>query len=166
MTALLPFSLGEWSVIQDPDRGQEPMGWNEQGNILEFSIARAYYQTHWFRVICAVFVLALVWEIERYRVRQLHRDFALTLDARLSERTSIPRELRDRLPQSGHGLMLGLQIISQLLPGHLLAQRNTLTRSLSELSGLPPKAGIRCRDCGLRLFGPTISHGPSQESQP
>ena len=52
--------------------------WNEQGDSLEFSIAPAYYQTNWFRVLCAVLVLALVWAIYRIRVRQLRHDFALT----------------------------------------------------------------------------------------
>ena len=28
--------------------------WNEQGDTLEFSIAPAYYQTNWFRALCAV----------------------------------------------------------------------------------------------------------------
>jgi signal transduction histidine kinase len=90
--------------------------WNEQGDALEFSIAPAYYQTNWFRALCAVLVLALAWAIYQIRVRQLRHDFALTLEARVAERTSIARELHDTLLQSGHGLLLRLQIISQLLP--------------------------------------------------
>jgi signal transduction histidine kinase len=46
----------------------------------------------------------------------LHREFALTLEARVAERTSIARELHDTLLQSFHGLMLRFQIVSQLLP--------------------------------------------------
>jgi hypothetical protein len=90
--------------------------WNEQGDTLEFSIAPAYYQTNWFRALCGVLLLALVWAIYWIRVRQLRHDFALTLEARVHERTSIARELHDTLLQSGHGLLLRLQIISQLLP--------------------------------------------------
>ena len=37
--------------------------WNEQGDSLEFSIAPAYYQTNWFRVLCAVLFLALLWAL-------------------------------------------------------------------------------------------------------
>ena len=90
--------------------------WNEQGDALEFSIAPAYYQTNWFRVLCGLFILALLWGIYQLRVRQLHREFALTLQARVGERTSIARELHDTLLQSFHGLMLRFQIVSQLLP--------------------------------------------------
>jgi Y_Y_Y domain len=35
--------------------------WNEQGDTLEFSVAPAYYQTTWFRAVCAAGVLALLW---------------------------------------------------------------------------------------------------------
>jgi signal transduction histidine kinase len=90
--------------------------WNELGDALEFSIAPSYYQTNWFRALCALLILALVWAIYQVRVRQLRHDFALTLEARVAERTSVARELHDTLLQSGQGLLLRLQIISQLLP--------------------------------------------------
>jgi signal transduction histidine kinase len=90
--------------------------WNEQGDTLEFSIAPAYYQRNWFRALCAVLVLALAWAIYQYRVRQLHREFPLTLDALVAERTNIARELHNTLLQSFHGLMLRFEIVSQLLP--------------------------------------------------
>jgi len=90
--------------------------WNEQGDSLEFSIAPAYYQTNWFRALCAVAVLGLVWAIYQLRLRQLHREFALSLEARVAERTSIAREIHDTLLQSFHGLMLRFEIVSQLLP--------------------------------------------------
>ena len=91
--------------------------WNEQGDALEFSIAPAYYQTNWFRALCAVLVLALVWAIYQIRVRQLHHDFALTLEARVGERTSIARDLHDTLLQSFHGLMLRFEIVSAVAAG-------------------------------------------------
>ena len=76
--------------------------WNEQGDALEFSIAPAYYQTNWFRALCAVLVLALVWAIYQIRVRQLRHDFALTLDARVrradQHRTGTPRHPAPKLP--------------------------------------------------------------------
>ena len=90
--------------------------WNEQGDMLEFWVTPAYYQTNWFRVSCGLFILALLWAIYQLRVRQLHREFALTLEARVGERTSIARELHDTLLQSFHGLMLRFEIVSQLLP--------------------------------------------------
>jgi signal transduction histidine kinase/ligand-binding sensor domain-containing protein len=90
--------------------------WNEQGDALDFVVEPAYYQTNWFRALCAVLVLGFVWAIYRLRVRHLHREFALTLDARVAERTSVARELHDTLLQSFHGLMLRFELVSQLLP--------------------------------------------------
>ena len=100
--------------------------WNEQGDTLEFSVAPAYYQTNWFRALCAVLLLMLVWAIHRIRVRQLRHQFALTLEARVRERTSIARDLHDTLLQSGHGLLLRLQIISQLLPDRPLEAKEQI----------------------------------------
>ena len=46
--------------------------WNEAGDSLDFYIAPAYYQTNWFRALCAALALALVWALFRLRIRQLH----------------------------------------------------------------------------------------------
>ncbi len=90
--------------------------WNEQGDSLEFSIAPAYYQTNWFRALCAVFLMTLLWAGYQWRVRQLHHQFEMTLDARVGERTRIARELHDTLLQSFHGVLLRFQTVFQLLP--------------------------------------------------
>ncbi len=104
--------------------------WSEQGDSIEFSIAPAYYQTNWFRALCAFAVLALVWAIYQLRVRQLRHEFALTLDARVGERTSIARDLHDTLLQSFHGLMLRFQIVSQLLPDRPVEAKAELDRTI------------------------------------
>ena len=90
--------------------------WNEQGDTLQFSVAPAYYQTNWFLAICAAASLALLWAAYQFRVRQLHHQFHMTLEARVGERTRIARELHDTLLQSFHGLLLQFQTASQLLP--------------------------------------------------
>ena len=90
--------------------------WNEEGATLEFSIAPAYYQTNWFRRVCAALFLALLWVVYRIRVRQLRHEFNMRLDARVAERTHIARELHDTLLQSFHGLMLRFQAARNLLP--------------------------------------------------
>ena len=89
--------------------------WNEAGATLEFSIAPAYYQTRWFQAAIAVGVFALLWVAYRLRIRQVARQFNRTLDARVSERTRIARELHDTLLQSFHGLLLQFQTASYLL---------------------------------------------------
>ena len=47
--------------------------WSEIGDTLNFSIAPAYYQTNWFRALCAAAFLALIWALYRFRVQQLRR---------------------------------------------------------------------------------------------
>ena len=69
--------------------------WNETGDTLEFVIPPAWYQTNWFRALCAIAFLALLWAAYQFRFRQLHHQFEMTLDARVSERTRIARELHE-----------------------------------------------------------------------
>jgi len=47
--------------------------WNETGDTLHFSIAPAYYQTNWFRALCVVAFLGVLWAAYRLRVQQLRR---------------------------------------------------------------------------------------------
>ena len=106
--------------------------WNEQGDSLEFSIAPAYYQTNWFRALCAAALLILVWAAYQFRVRKLHREFALTLGARVRERTSLARELHDTLLQSFQGLMLRFEIVSQLLPDRPVEAKEKLDGAMKQ----------------------------------
>src|SRR4029077_12653806 len=48
--------------------------WNEAGTFLDFSIAPAYYQTWWFRSLCLLAFLALVYGTYRVRVGQLRAE--------------------------------------------------------------------------------------------
>ena len=97
--------------------------WNEQGDTLEFSVAPAYYQTNWFRAICAAAVLFLLWGAYELRMRQVHHEFEMALDARVGERTRIARDLHDTLLQSFHGILLHLQIFSNELPAGTTKER-------------------------------------------
>jgi signal transduction histidine kinase/ligand-binding sensor domain-containing protein len=90
--------------------------WNEAGAVLDFSIAPAYYQTIWFRLALVVVFLALLWAAYMFRVRQLAMQFNRTLEARVSERTRIARDLHDTLLQSFQGLLLRFQSVAKLLP--------------------------------------------------
>lgn len=92
--------------------------WNDTGATLEFSIAPAYYQTRWFAALLAIATATLLWQAYRLRVAHIARQFNRTLDARVSERTRIARDLHDTLLQSFHGLLLRFQTVSYLLPEH------------------------------------------------
>lgn len=80
--------------------------WNGVGATLGFSIAPAWYQTTWFRMLCAVFVLFIMWMLYRLRLRQVARAISARFDERLAERTRISRELHDTLLQTVQGSKL------------------------------------------------------------
>ena len=90
--------------------------WNEDGVTLRLEILPPWWGTTWFRSACAGVFLALLWAGYQLRVRQLHHQFDMTLEARVGERTRIARELHDTLLQSFHGLLLRFQTASYLLP--------------------------------------------------
>ena len=90
--------------------------------------------TTWFRVLCAASLLALLWAAYRWRLRQLHHDFAMTLDARVSERTRIARDLHDTLLQSFHGVLLRLQTVSQLLRERPIEAQDQLDSTIDQVA--------------------------------
>ena len=106
--------------------------WSDSAAKLDFSVAPAYYQTNWFRAFCAVFFIALLWAAYRWRVRQLHHQFEMTLDARVGERTRIARDLHDTLLQSFHGLLLRFQTVSQLLPERPVEAKEKLDNAIDQ----------------------------------
>ena len=104
--------------------------WNDNAAKLDFSIAPAYYQTNWFRALCATVFLVLLWAAYQTRVRHLQRQFALTLEARVGERTRIARDLHDTLLQSFHGLLFRFQAARNLLPKRLEEATQALDSAL------------------------------------
>jgi ligand-binding sensor domain-containing protein/signal transduction histidine kinase len=106
--------------------------WNEQGDTLEFSIAPAYYQTNWFRVVCVAAFVALLWVLYQLRLRQLARQFNMRLEDRVGERTRIARDLHDTLLQSFHGVLLYFQTGINQLPEHPVEARTSEARKTLE----------------------------------
>ena len=134
--------------------------WNDNAAKLDFSVAPAYYQTNWFRALCACIFLALLWAAYQWRVRQLHHQFDMTLEARVGERTRIARELHDTLLQSATGCCSG----SKLFPSCCRIARWRRKRSWTMRSTRPrtssPKPGMRCRDCATPRYKAMISRWP------
>ena len=48
--------------------------WNDTATTLEFAVAPAFYQTLWFRALCAALLFALLWAAYRLRIRHLQRE--------------------------------------------------------------------------------------------
>jgi signal transduction histidine kinase len=106
--------------------------WNEQGALLDFSIAPTFYQRTSFRALCVVGLMALLFAAYQLRVRQLAHQFNRTLEARLSERTRIARELHDTLLQSFQGLLLRFQSVWNVLPANPLEAKQRLGSALDQ----------------------------------
>jgi len=106
--------------------------WNEQGASLVFSVAPAYWQTNWFRALCVLAFIALIWALYQLRVRQLRSQFHMTLEARVGERTRIARDLHDTLLQSFQALLLRFQKVYEMLPGRPDAARETLGSAIDQ----------------------------------
>jgi signal transduction histidine kinase/ligand-binding sensor domain-containing protein len=104
--------------------------WNTQGATLQFSVAPAWFQTIWFRTLCVVAFFLLLWSLYQIRLQRVHRQFNLSLEARVSERTRIARELHDTLLQSFQGLMLRFQTVDEMLPARPLDAKKALEGAL------------------------------------
>jgi signal transduction histidine kinase len=116
--------------------------WNNVGATLDFSIAPAYYQTPWFLLTCMAVFLALLWALYQYRLRQVAQEFNRDLEARVSERTRIARDLHDTLLQSFQGLMLRFQTVNEMLPTRALEAKKALEGALDRAD----KALVEGRD--------------------
>ena len=125
--------------------------WNEAGDTLSFSIAPAYYQTRWFAALLVAGTPALLWVAYQLRVAQLARQFNRTLDARVSERTRIARDLHDTLLQSFQGALLRFQSVATVLATRPDEARQRLERALDQAEA----AITEGRDAvqGLRVVG-------------
>jgi signal transduction histidine kinase/ligand-binding sensor domain-containing protein len=80
--------------------------WNEIGATLDFKVAAAWYQTIWFRSLCSMIGVLLLWAIYRLRVRRIAGTMKARFDERLAERTRIARDLHDTFLQTIQGSKL------------------------------------------------------------
>ena len=90
--------------------------WNESGATIVFSIAPAFYETSWFRLLYALAAGGIIWMLYLLRLRLVMAELQTRLGTRLLERERIARDLHDTLLQSFQGLMLHLQVVNELLP--------------------------------------------------
>jgi signal transduction histidine kinase len=64
------------------------------------------------------------------RLQRVRRQFNVSLEARVSERTRIARELHDTLLQSFQGLMLRFQTVDEMLPARPMEAKKALEAAL------------------------------------
>jgi signal transduction histidine kinase/ligand-binding sensor domain-containing protein len=88
------------------------------------AIPPAWYQTLWFRLLCAAVMAAAVAWIVRARHQRAQRVLRLQLESASAERERIARELHDTLLQSVQGLMMMVGTATVELPeDHVLRTR-------------------------------------------
>jgi len=93
--------------------------WNKEGAQFTFEIQPSFWQTGWFRAVCALAALTVAVLLYRWRVKVIERraehHAALRLDAKLQERSRIARSLHDNLLQAVQALLLRFHLVEQKL---------------------------------------------------
>lgn len=150
--------------------------WSNQITTAAFAILPAFYQTAWFRTLCIAAALAALFVGYLLRVRHLAREFNLTLEARVSERTRIARELHDTLLQSFHGLLLRFRTVhslfstrpgeaQQILESAIDEAREALTEGRLAVQGLRSKPVDSHEFCeAMKTLGEELASNSEQES--
>jgi signal transduction histidine kinase len=90
--------------------------WNNEGASIQIIALPAFYQTWWFRSLCALAALALLWMLYRLRFLYVERNLRTRLEGQHAERERIARELHDTFLQTVQGLVLKLYAVSIKLP--------------------------------------------------
>jgi signal transduction histidine kinase len=90
--------------------------------------------------------LAVLASVFNHAARQLRRQFDITLEARVAERTRIARELHDTLLQSFHGLLLGFQTVFQLLPERPMDAKDRLGSAIEQAASAITEARDAVQD--------------------
>jgi signal transduction histidine kinase len=97
---------------------------------LHLRILPPWWNTWWFRALSVGAVVLSMWALYQLRLQGLQRQFNMTLEARVDERTRIARELHDTLLQSFQGLMLRFQAVDEMLPARPLDAKKVLEGAL------------------------------------
>jgi len=87
-----------------------------------FVVLPHLYETAWFRLLCAVGLLAAGWAVYQLRLRQIRYRFALVLE----ERARLAREIHDTLAQGFVGISSQLDAVAMCMPDDATPARKFL----------------------------------------
>jgi signal transduction histidine kinase/ligand-binding sensor domain-containing protein len=90
--------------------------WNEPGLALGITILPPWWGTFWFRLLCIVATLSMLWTLYLIRLKQMAAEIRARIEERLGERERIARELHDTLLQGVQGLILRFQAVAERIP--------------------------------------------------
>ncbi|HUB32960.1 MAG TPA: ATP-binding protein, partial [Bryobacteraceae bacterium] len=77
-----------------------------------FVVLPHFYETAWFRLLCAAAVLLVCWAAYQWRLRQIRYRFSLVLE----ERARLAREIHDTLAQGFVGISSQLDAVAMAMP--------------------------------------------------
>ncbi len=97
--------------------------WNSQAAIIDFEIAPMFWQSGWFRVLCAVgFVLGII-ALYGFRLHRVTQRLNARFEERLAERTRIAQELHDSLLQGFVSVSMQLNVAVDNVPADSPSKR-------------------------------------------
>jgi ligand-binding sensor domain-containing protein/signal transduction histidine kinase len=103
---------------------------NESGATITFSIAPAFYETWWFRLLCALAAAGIVWLLYLLRLRLVTVQLQARHGERLLERERIARDLHDTLLQSFQGSLFEVQAARNLFSRRPVDAMQTLDEAI------------------------------------
>ena len=103
--------------------------WNPQETTLGLYLAPRFWQTWWFRLLCVLAALSLIWAVYRLRVGWLHARAAV-----MEERQRIGSEIHDSLAQGLSGIIFQTEAALLDMPSGIASTRVTSARDLAKSS--------------------------------
>jgi len=105
-----------------------------------------FYQTPWFRLLCAVLALLAVFLLFRFRMEVVKRELQSRLQVRMDERERIARDLHDTLFQNIQGILLKIDNST-----NTLAEGHPVRSELQDALRLSDRVMAQSRDLVLAL---------------
>ena len=90
--------------------------WNGPETTVPFVVEPAFWQTRWFRALCAAVSALVIVALYRLRMYHLTRQLNVRFQERLAERTRIAQELHDTLLQGFVSASMQLDVAEDQLP--------------------------------------------------
>ena len=90
--------------------------WNTSGAGVDLTVAAAFYQTLWFKLLTAALLAVCLWIFYTVRLQQASKAVRGRLLTQMAERERIARDLHDTFFQGIQGLLLRFQTATSQLP--------------------------------------------------
>ncbi|MYN28681.1 sensor histidine kinase [Duganella levis] len=137
--------------------------WNNQGATISFTIEPLPTQTWWFKLLCALAILAILAALYSWRTRRISRRYIELLQERIAERERIARALHDTLMQTMQAMLMRFGTATKRLPSED-STRATMEELLDEASDAMTMARDEVHDlrAGPIQDGVNIEHALAQ----